>query len=96
MCQYGFECKRCGIRINVKAEHQNMQDVILNISSDCPNLSPVTRTPIVLDAMHELMVPKEESEFMKLLDGHHAKDCTAYEGMIDAIGFSLGRYYEIA
>lgn len=95
MCQYNFECKRCGIRINVKTEHQNMQDVVLDISSSCPNLDPVTQTPITLDAMHELMVPKENSEFMKLLDGHHAEGCSAYDGMIDAIGFSLGRYFEI-
>lgn len=98
MCKYSFECKLCGYRIDVKAEYQNMQDVILNISSSCPNLDPVTKTPITLDAMYELMAPKEKSAFMKLLkdNHHHAGDCTAYEDVMDAIGLSLGRYFEIA
>src|SRR5690554_577368 len=98
MCKYDYVCKRCGFQIDVKTEYQNMQDVVLNISSDCPNLNPVTKTAVTLDAMYELMVPKEKSGFMKLLnDNHqHVEDCTAYQDVIDAIGLSLGRYFEIA
>lgn len=98
MCKYNFECKLCGYRIDVNAVYENMQDVVLNISSDCPNLNPVTKTPITLDAMYELMVPKEKSGFMKLLkdNHHHAEGCTVYVDVMDAIGLSLGRYFEIA
>jgi len=98
MCKYNYDCKLCQFKIDVKAEYKNMQDVVLKISSDCPNLNPVTQEPITLDAMYELMVPKEKSAFMKLLkDNHrHIEQCTAYDGVIDAIGASLGRYYEIA
>ena len=98
MCKYNYQCKLCGFRIEVEAEHHNMQDAILKISSDCPNLDAITKEPITLDAMYELISPKEKSGFMKLLkdNHHHADDCTAYKDVIDAIGLSLGRYYEIA
>jgi hypothetical protein len=48
-----------------------MQDVVLKVSSDCPNLNPVTKEPIVLDAMYELMVPKEKSAVMQLREFHN-------------------------
>ena len=62
----------------MKAEYKDMQDVVLKVSSDCPNLNPVTKEPIVLDAMYELMVPKEKSAVMQLLkDKHcHIEECT--------------------
>ena len=97
MCKYTTICKRCGLNIEVKTEYQSMQDVILNLASDCPNLGFVSQAPLKLDAMYELMVPKEKSELMKLLDDNsHPKDCSVYESVMDAIGHSLGRYYEIA
>jgi hypothetical protein len=97
MCKYSTVCKRCGLTIEVRAEYKNMQDVTLNLSSDCPNLDIVSQSPLTLDAMRELMVPKEKSEFMKLLgENSHPGDCSVYESVIDAIGQSLGRYYEIA
>jgi hypothetical protein len=97
MCKYVTICKRCGLNIEVNAEYENMQDVILKLASDCPNLDFVSQTPLTLDAMHELMVSKEKSEFMKLLDDNsHPKDCSVYDSVIDAIGQGLGRYYEIA
>ncbi|NLU37152.1 MAG: hypothetical protein GXX01_09100 [Clostridiales bacterium] len=98
MCKYDYQCKLCGFKIDVKAEYKDMQDVVLKVSSDCPNLNPVTKEPIVLDAMYELMVPKEKSAVMQLLkDKHrHIEECTAYESIRDAIGLSLGRYFEIA
>ena len=97
MCKYSSVCKRCGFCIEVNAEHKNMQDVVLSLASECPNLEFVSQTPMTLDAMHELMVPKEKSEFIKRIGNQsHPMDCTVYESVMDAIGRSLGRYYEIA
>jgi len=97
MCNYSSVCKLCGFSISVNAEHQNMQDITVDISSDCPNMDLVTQTPITLDAMYELMVSKEKSEFMKLMNEHsHPHECSAYDIIKDAIGRSLARYYEIA
>jgi len=98
MCKYNYQCKLCGFRIEVKTEHTDMQDVVLNISSDCPNLDPITKEPVTLDAMYELVSPKGKSGFMKLLNDthHHADDCSAYNDVMNAIGLSLGRYFEIA
>lgn len=97
MCKYASSCELCGYAIEVKTEHQNMQEIKIEIASDCPNVSSVTNRPIILDAIKELMVTKEKSEFYHLLDGHrHPEDCTLYDNVKDAIGRSLGRYYEIA
>jgi hypothetical protein len=98
MCKYNYQCKLCGFTLEVNAEHDNMQDIVLKISSDCPNLDAITKEPVTLDAIYELISPKEKSGFMKLLtDNHrHAEKCTAYNDVIDAIGLSLGRYFEIA
>jgi hypothetical protein len=71
MCKYDYQCKLCGFKIDVKAEYKDMQDVVLKVSSDCPNLNPVTKEPIVLDAMYELMVPKEKSAVMQLREFHN-------------------------
>ena len=97
MCKYAYQCKQCGLDIKVKAEHQNMQDVIVELASDCPNLDFINNTPFAVDPMHELMVSKEKSELYKLMRNHpHPDGCTVYDNVIDAIGQSLGRYYEIA
>ncbi|MGI6537007.1 MAG: DUF6951 family protein [Caldicoprobacterales bacterium] len=97
MCNYEFDCKLCGYHIEVKTNYENMQDVTLEISSDCRNLEPVTRIPITLDAMYELMVTPDKSKLAKLIENHpHPRECSFYNGVIDVIGKSLGRYYEIA
>ncbi|NLB43383.1 MAG: hypothetical protein GX815_14240 [Clostridiales bacterium] len=97
MCKYDFECQRCGMDVEVTSEHQNLQDVSLKLASDCPNLDFASQSPIILDAMHEVIASREKSKFAKLLDENsHPGDCSAYNGVIDAIGLSLGRYYELA
>jgi hypothetical protein len=97
MCKYDFECQRCGLEVEVTSQHQNMKDISIKIASNCPNLDFASKSPIILDAMHEVIVPREKSKFARLLDENsHPGDCSAYDGVIDAIGFSLGRYYEIA
>ncbi|HHY81116.1 MAG TPA: hypothetical protein GX505_00320 [Clostridiales bacterium] len=97
MCKYAFQCKQCGFGVEIKAEHLNMQDVVIELASECPNLDFIKHTPLVLDAMHELMVTKEKSNFYNLVKEHpHPSGCTVYDNVIDAIGQSLGRYYEIA
>ena len=69
----------------------------LKLASDCPNLDFASQSPIILDAMHEVIASREKSKFAKLLDENsHPGDCSAYNGVIDAIGLSLGRYYELA
>ena len=97
MVKYSSVCQRCGCCIKVNAEYQNAQNVMLSLASECPNLKAVSQTPMTLDAMHGLMVPKEKSEFIRQLEGtSHPADCTVYESVVEAIGRSLGRYYEIA
>ncbi len=97
MCKYASTCQLCDYPIEVHAEYENMQDVKLKISSDCPNIGSMTDKPIVVDAMKELMAPKEKSEIYHMMDEHpHPEGCTLYQSIIDAIGKSLGRYYEVA
>lgn len=97
MCKYVSSCQRCNFAIEIHTEYENMQDLVLDISSDCPNLNSISGTSITLDAMHELIVSKDKSNFMKKMDElSHPRDCTVYESVIDAIGKSLGRYYELA
>ena len=59
MCKYSYQCKLCGIQIEVKAEQQNVQDVMVELASECPSLDIIAQAPLSLDAMYELMVPKE-------------------------------------
>lgn len=97
MCKYSYQCKLCGIQIEVKAEQQNVQDVMVELASECPSLDIIAQAPISLDAIYELMVPKERSLLMQLLKEHsHPEDCSVYDSVVDAIGKALGRYYEIA
>lgn len=97
MCKYASSCRLCGYEIKINTEHINLQDVNVEVASDCPNLRFLTGSQITLDAMHELIVPKEKSQFMNLLDDNsHSRECSVYDNVIDALGKSLGRYYEIA
>lgn len=97
MCKYDFECQRCGMEVEVTSEQQNMQDVLIKLASNCPNLDFASQSPIILDAMYEVLVSREKSKFAKMLDENsHPDECSAYDGVIDAIGLSLGRYYELA
>jgi len=81
----------------VDALQQDSTYVSVTITSDCPNLQKYTNRSIELDAMRELIVPKKESEFYKLLkDHHHSDKCSVYDAVKDAIGRNLARYYEIA
>lgn len=96
MCKYMYTCKLCEHTIQINATYENMQDIRLEIASDCPNLGMFTNKPITLDAMRELMVPKHQSDFAKLLQQLQLSNCTVYESVIEAIGREMGRYYEIA
>ncbi len=97
MCKYDFDCQRCGMKVEVTSEHQNMQDVSIKLATICPNLDFTSQSPIILDAMREVIVSREKSKFAKMLEENsHPGDCSAYDGVIDAIGLSLGRYYELA
>lgn len=97
MCKYAYTCRLCKHTINVNAIYENMQDVKIEIASDCPNLGMFANNPIKLDAMRELMVPRHQSDFARLLeDHHHLSECSVYDSVIEAIGREMGRYYEIA
>lgn len=97
MCKYSSTCPRCNYEIQVVAEQQNMNDVNLKIATDCPITQPITESPIYLDAVYEMTVPKEKSKLYSLLSEHHLDDgCILYDTVMDAIGRNLGRYYEIA
>lgn len=97
MCKYASSCQLCDYTINIHAEQENMQDININVSSGCPSITSVAGRAITLDAMKELMVPKEKSSFYHLMQAHpHPQECTLYDSVIDAIGKSLGRYCELA
>jgi len=97
MCKYYSTCSRCKYEIEVFAEQQNMNDVNVKIATDCPNVQPITKIPISLDAIYEMTVPKEKSKLYNLLSDQHLKEgCTLYDNVMNAIGKNLGRYYELA
>jgi len=74
-----------------------MNDVNLKIATNCPVTQPITNSPIYLDAIYEMTVPKERSRFYNLLSEHNLDEgCTLYDTVMNAIGRNLGRYYELA
>lgn len=96
MCKYLSVCSLCNHEIQVNAAHENMKDVSLEISSECPNIQALVNHPISLDAIYEIVVSKEKSELYSLISQHHAHNgCSLYDNVKDAIGKNLGRYYEL-
>ncbi|NLX70343.1 MAG: hypothetical protein GX024_05525 [Clostridiales bacterium] len=98
MHKYDSVCALCNYTIKIEAQHKDMNEVELKISSECPNLRKFINTPIHIDAINEVINPKDNSRFYQLLKQHHSHidRCTAYDSLLDCLGKSLGRYYELA
>lgn len=98
MCKYASRCSLCNRTLEVQAQQQDMNIVKIKISSDCPNLEPLVNRTICLDAIYEVIAPKERSLLYELLKHCHQQieSCTAYDIIKDSIGQNLGRYYELA
>ncbi|NLO83471.1 MAG: hypothetical protein GX094_10535 [Clostridiales bacterium] len=98
MCKFESRCALCNYNIEIQVEQKNMNHVEIKLSSECPNLRPFTKIPLQFDAIYEVIAPKENSQFYRLLKQHHnhVERCTAYDSVIDSIGKNLGRYYELA
>jgi uncharacterized Fe-S cluster-containing protein len=91
-------CSLCNYKISIKVEQKNMNEAEVKLSSECPNLQQFTNIPLHLDAIYEIVNPKENSQFYRLLKQHHSHidRCAAYDSVLDSIGKNLGRYYELA
>lgn len=98
MCKYSSRCALCNRTVEVRAQQQDMNTVEIKISSDCPNLQQLVNRPICLDAMYEVIAPKERSMLYGLLKQYHRQleNCTVYDIIKNSIGQNLGRYYELA
>lgn len=81
----------CGFKSTIRTSSNDGQSVTVRIETDCPNLSPLTRAPLELDAYSECLVKFGESPLFETLRSHcRHPGCPVYSGIIKGIEVSAG------